>query len=124
MKPIMLKILREDFGQAVVLRVCPELCVEPVQLVRRASANGITENGFIRVKNRELFQFRFSQSVGLLEDHVAANGARYGRDELNDRLMRHAHGVFDDALSENLGCDLLLPGKAAIEPIDQNFGIN
>ena len=64
--------------------------VEPVQLVRCTSANGIAENRFIGVENGELFEefFRFPQSVSLLKNDVAANGARYGCDKLNDRLMR------------------------------------
>ena len=55
LEPVMLKILREDFRQAVVLRVRPEMCVEPAQLVRRAYANSVSENRFIGVQDRELF---------------------------------------------------------------------
>jgi len=100
--------------------------VEPVQPVGCTSANGIPENRFIWVENGELFQelFRFPESVGLFEDRVAANGARYRCDELKDRLMRQPDGVFDDAAPENLGRNLLLLCKAAVEPIDQDVGIN
>src|ERR1019366_1366784 len=122
----MLKMLCEDLLEAIVFRVRPEVCVEPTQLVCCASANGFTENRLIRVKNRELFQkfFRFSQGVGLFEDNVASNRARYRRDKLNDGLMRQAHRVFDDAAPENFGCNLLLFGKPAVEPIDQDVGVN
>jgi hypothetical protein len=59
----------------------------------------VAQDRLVRIENRELFQefFRFSQSVSLLEDDVARNGARYGGDEFNNRLMRQAHGVFEDA---------------------------
>jgi hypothetical protein len=121
-----LKILTENFRQAVVFRVRPQVRVEPVQPVRRAPANGLPKNRFIWVENGELFQelFRFAQSVGLFEDSVAANGACYRCDELNDRLMGQANRVFDDAAPENLGRNLLLLGKAAIEPINQDVSIN
>jgi hypothetical protein len=52
------------------------------------------------------------------------NGACYGRDELHDRLVRETHRVFNDTASENLGGDLLFFAKAAIEPIDQDLGVN
>jgi hypothetical protein len=69
--------------------------VEPAQLVRRTSANGIPQNRFIGLKNGELLQklFRFPQSVGLFENRVASDWARHRRDELDDRLVRQAHGV-------------------------------
>jgi hypothetical protein len=63
----MLKILSEDYRQAVMFRVCPDVRIEPVQLVSCTSANGIAQNGLIRVEDGELVQefFRFSQRVGL-----------------------------------------------------------
>ena len=81
----MLKILGQDFRQAVVVRVGLEVRVEPVQLVRCTSTNRVTQDGLVWIQNRELFQefFRFSQSVNLLEDDVATNGARYGGNEFN-----------------------------------------
>ena len=122
----MLKILSEDFRQAIILRVRPEVRVEPVQLVRCTSANRVAQTRLVWIEYRELFQefLRFPQSVGLFEDDVAANGACYRCHELNNRLMRQAHGVFDDAAPENLGRNLLLLDEPAIEPIDQDVGIN
>ena len=55
---------------------------------------------------------------------MATYGARYGGNEFNNRLVRQANRVFEDAAPENPGCDLLLVGKAAIEPVDQNVCIN
>jgi hypothetical protein len=77
-------------------------------------------------KNGELLQkfFRFSYSVTLLEDDVATDGASHRRNELNNRLMRQAHRVFDEAPPQNLGRDLLLFGEAIIEPIDQKVRVN
>jgi len=59
--PVMLKIFADDFRQTVIFRVSPQMGVERVQLVRRASANCVAEDCFIRVQNFELFQefFRF-----------------------------------------------------------------
>ena len=65
-----------------------------------------------------------SQSVGLLEDDVATYGTRYGGNEFNNRLVRQANRVFEDAAPENPGCDLLLVGKAAIKPVDEDVCIN
>ena len=100
--------------------------VEPVQLVRCTSTNRVAQDRLVWIENRELFQefYRFSQSVGVLEDDVGTNGARYGGDEFNNRLMRQAHRVFEDAAPENPSGNLLLLGKAAIEPVDQNVCIN
>jgi len=56
----------------------------------------------------------------LLEDDVATYGARYGGNEFNNRLVRQANRVFEDAAPENPGCDLLLVGKAAIKPVDED----
>jgi len=83
----------------------------------------VTQDRLVRIENRELFQefFRFPQSVGLLdEDDVATYGARYGGNEFNNRLVRQANRVFEDAAPENPGCDLLLVGKAAIKPVDED----
>jgi hypothetical protein len=60
----------------------------------------------------------------LFEDRVAPNWSRYRCDELDDRLVRQPHGVVDDAAPENLGGNLLLLGKAVVEPLDQNISIN
>jgi hypothetical protein len=100
--------------------------VEPVQLVRCTAANSLAENRFIGVENGELFQefFRFPQSVSRFEDGVAANGTSYSSDELNDRLVGQPDGIFDDAASENFGRNPLLLGEPAIEPINQDIGIN
>ena len=38
--------------------------------------------------------------------------------------MRQPNRIFEDAASENLSCDLLLVGKTAIEPVNQNVRIN
>jgi hypothetical protein len=102
------------------------VCVEPAQLVRCTSTKRVTQDCFIWVEDCELFQefFRFSQSVSLFEDDVATNGTCYGGNKLNDRLMRQAHRVFDDAAPENLGCNPLLAGKAAVKPVDQNVRID
>src|ERR1019366_101504 len=83
-EPVMLKIFADDFRQTVVFRVSPQMRIEPVQLVRRASANRVAEDCFIRAENRELAQefFRFAECAGLAENDVAANRARHGCDEL------------------------------------------
>src|SRR5437667_5602986 len=44
--------------------------------------------------------------------------------EFNNRLVRQANRVFEDAAPENPGCDLLLVGKAAIKPVDEDVCIN
>lgn len=69
------------------------------RLVLCTSTNRAAQDGRVGIKNRELFQefFRFSQSVSLLEDDVAANGARYGGNEFNNRLMRQTQRAFEDA---------------------------
>jgi len=86
----------------------------------------VTQDRLVRIENRELFQefFRFPQSVGLLEDDVATYGARYGGNEFNNRLVRQANRVFEDAAPENPGCDLLVVGKAAIKPVHEDVCIN
>jgi len=124
--PIVLKTLSQDFEQSVVFRIGPKVRVEPGQLIRCTSTNRVTENRLVRIQNRELFQefFGFSQGVSLFEDNVATNGSRYGGDEFNNRWMRQAHRVLEDAASENLGCNLLLVSEAMIEPVNQNVGIN
>ena len=55
---------------------------------------------------------------------MTTNRACYGCDKLNDRLMRHAHRVLDNTTPQNLGCNLLLIGKAAIKPINQDVRVN
>ena len=109
-----------------LLRICPNVRIEPAQLVRRTPANGLAQDRFIRVENGELFQefFRFPQSVGLFENGVASNWACYRCDELNDGLVRQARGSLDDALPENLDGNLLFFGESVVEPVDQNVGIN
>lgn len=52
--PIVLKVLTEDFRQPIVFRVCPDVRIEPVQLVSCASANGVAQNRLIRVEDGEL----------------------------------------------------------------------
>src|SRR5450756_2092840 len=125
-EPIMLQILGKNLRQAVVFGVCPEVRVEPAQLVGGTPAKRVTQDRLVWIENGELFQelFRFAQSVGLLEDDVAADGAGYGCNKLENRLMWQTHRVFDDASPEKLGGNLLLAGKAAVEAIDQNVGIN
>jgi hypothetical protein len=104
-----LKILREDFLQAVVFRVRSEVCVEPAQLVCRAAANGLAENRLIRVQNRELFQklFRLPQRVGLFEDSVASNRARHGRDAIARRI--------DPAIVATKSSEFLTPASSKME---------
>src|ERR1039457_5411932 len=67
-KPVVLKILGENFRESVVFRVCPEMRVEPAQLVGSIAANGSSQDRLIWVENRELLQelFRFPESFGLL----------------------------------------------------------
>ena len=122
----MLKVLSEEFREAIVFRVSPDMRIEPVQLLRRTPPNGIAQNRFIRVEDGKLFQefLRFSQSVGRFEDCVAANRARYRCHELKDHLVRQTHGVLNDAAPENPGCNPLLFYKPVIEPVDQDVGIN
>ena len=86
----------------------------------------MSQNGFIRVENSKLLEefFRLTEGVGLLQNNMATNGARYGRHKLNDRLMRYADRVFDDAAPENFRRDLLLLREAAIEAVNQNVRIN
>jgi hypothetical protein len=62
---------------------------------------------------RELVQefLRFPQRVGLFEDLVAANRARYRCNEFNDRLMRQAHGVLHDAAPKNLVSIFCIPAN-------------
>lgn len=95
----MLKVFCQNLVEPVVLGVCPHVRVKPVQLVRRTPTNRIAQNGLVRIEHRKLLQklFRFSQSVGLLEDDVAANGPCGRGDELNNCLMRQADGVFENA---------------------------
>jgi hypothetical protein len=64
-----------------------------------------------------------SKRVKRLKDHVAPHGACDSGNELDDRLMRQAHRVLDDAAPENLGGLLLLAGKATVESVDQNVGV-
>jgi hypothetical protein len=68
--------------------------IEPAQLVRRTSANGIAHNRFIRLENGELFEklFRFPESVGLLKDRISANWARY-RCESDGNRVSHGASV-------------------------------
>src|SRR6185295_16060974 len=102
------------------------MCVEPAQLIGSTSTNCVAEDGLVGVEDGELFQefFGFPQGVNLLEDDMASNGARYGGDEFNNRLVGKSHGVFEDAAPESLGCNFLLAGETAVEPIDQNVRIN
>lgn len=111
----MLKVFRQNLAEPVVLGICPHVRVEPVQLVRRTSTNRIAQNGLVRIEHRELLQklFRFSQSVSWLEDDVAANGPCGRGKELNDCLMRQAHGVFEDAAPQDLRCNLLFPDETS-----------
>src|SRR5438045_781638 len=60
----------------------------------------------------------------MLQDDMATDGTGYGRNKLHDRLMRHTHGVFQDAAPENFRSDSLLFGKSFVETIDQNVGVN
>jgi len=70
--------------------------------------------------NGELLQefFRFQQRVSLFEDRVPAYRARHRRDELDNRLVRQAYGILDDAAPKDLGCDPLLIGKSVVKPVD------
>ncbi len=73
-----------------MLGIRPEMRVKPAQLIRRASPYSVPENRFVWVKHRELFPqefLRLSQSVGLFQNDVAANGSGHSRNEFNDRLM-------------------------------------
>ena len=51
----------------------------------------------------------------MLENDVAANGAGYGGNKLDNRLVGHAHGLFEDATPKNLSCNPLFLSKAAIK---------
>lgn len=122
----MLKIFCQNLVEPVVLGICPHVCVKPVQLVRRTPADRIAQNSLVRIEHRKLLQklFRFSQSVGLLEDDVAANGPCGRRNELNDCLMRQADRIFEDAAPQDLRCNLLFTNETVVEPVDQNIRIN
>jgi hypothetical protein len=79
-----------------MFRVRPQVRVERVQLVRRASAHRFAHDGFVRIEHGELLQelFRLPQSFPLPKDDTAANRPCHGFYELNDRLMRQAHRIF------------------------------
>ena len=100
--------------------------VEPTQLVRRTPTHSVAQDRLVWIKDGELFQefLSLSQSVRMLEDDVAPNGARYGGNEFHNRLMRQAHRIFQNAAPEKRGCNLLIVRKTAIEPVDQNVCIN
>ena len=55
-EPIVLKVLGENFGQAIMFRIRPKVRVDPIQLVRRTATHRITQDCFVRIRNRELFQ--------------------------------------------------------------------
>jgi hypothetical protein len=99
---------------------------QPVQLVRRTSANGIAKNRFIRVEKGELLQefLRLSQGVGLFEDHVAATGACHRGDELNDGLMRQAQESSRMPRLRIPVATRCLAAKPVVEGTDQDVGIN
>lgn len=122
----MLKIFSQDFLQTIMFGIRPDLRIEPVQLVRCASSNGKTQYRLVRIENRELLQafFSLSERIALLENNVAANGTRHGRNKLNNRLVRYAHRIFQNAPPQNLGCGFLFLGESAVKPIDQNVCIN
>jgi hypothetical protein len=125
-EPIVLKILGKDFRQAVVFRVGPKVRVEPAQLVCGIAANGSSQDRLIWIENRKLLQefLGFPQSVRLGENNMATNGTRDSGDKLHNCLVWHANRIFDNSAPERFGGDLLFIGKAAIESIDQNVGVN
>jgi hypothetical protein len=106
--------------------------VEPIQLIRRTSANGFTEDGFVRVQNGELSQefFGFAESVSLFEDDVAANGARYRRDKfyLLDLVQRWPDAADSRSSQRCLGGESRWRSSAwpesGIEPVDEDVGVN
>jgi hypothetical protein len=47
-------------------------------------------------RGRQEELFCLAKGVGKRENDIAANWPCYRSDELNDRLVRHSHGVFED----------------------------
>ena len=87
-----------------MFRVCPEMGVEPVQLIGPTSAHGVAKDRFIWVENDKLLQefFGFAQRVRLL-----------GITWLESGVSRGAL-TFEDAAPEKFACHPLFPGETVI----------
>jgi len=99
------------------------LRLEPADLVRLRElpgAKGRTDKEL----GEEFFGFpayviEREQSLG-----VRTFDARHGHHEFQDRLMRYANAVLEDAFAKEVSSDALLLREACIEAIDQDVGIN
>ena len=100
--------------------------VEPAHLICGTSTERVTKHGLVWVKNGELLEefLRFPQGVRLFQYNVPTNGSRHGCNEFDNRLMGDTHRVFSNAASEDIGCDLLLLRKSAVETVYQNVRVN
>lgn len=87
-----LKVLGEDYRQAIIFSIGPEVRIEPVQLVSRASTNRIADNRFVRIQNGELCQefLSFPESIGLRQNGLPTDRASNRRDKFDDCLMRQS----------------------------------
>ena len=96
------------------------MCVKPAQLIRCTSPEGMAQHRFIGIQDRKLFQefLCLPQRIGLTQYEMTANSACRGCNEFNDCLVGDANGIFSDAASKEIRCDLLLFRKPVVEAIN------
>src|SRR5262249_38065229 len=64
-EPVVLEVFREKLIQGVVLRVRPEVCVEPGQMIGSRSPERRPDQGVVRIEHGELRQQLLSLSPGI-----------------------------------------------------------
>jgi len=88
-----LEVLREQLGQPVRLGVCPQVGVEPAELVGGPAPDGRPHKGLVRVEDHELGQDLLglaARLVGCEQRLTVIEGSGDDSEEFDDGLMRNA----------------------------------
>src|SRR3981081_1921401 len=124
---LVLKILREDFGQTVVLSVSPQVGVIPRKAVGCHPAQSRADNRLVGIENRKLGEEVFGLIPALFRREQSARAKPPSGDrihKLNQRLMRNAELILGQTFSQCLSRHCTLRRIPAIAAIYEDIGIN
>src|SRR5580698_6867581 len=126
-KSTVFEIFAQEASQAEMLRICPEVGIEPTQLICRTAADGQANNCLCRVQDIVLIQhlLGFSPRIRRCEQtSLLTAGSSYRCNELDDGLIGNSDGVIGDASPETCTGNRLLLWKSRIVSINQYVGID